>query len=82
MPTVLHLCISFLGILNVLDCLPARGQVIEGAHDAQAEQLTEMWTMAMQLGPEGKEAALQAALTFISRAAPPIATVFTGICLT
>ena len=44
----------------------------------QAEQLTEMWTMAMQLGPEGKEAALQAALTFISRAAPPVATVFTG----
>ena len=47
----------------------------------QAEQLTEMWTMAMQLGPEGKDAALQAALTFISRAAPPVATVFTGIAI-
>ena len=44
----------------------------------QGDQLAGTWTTALQLGPFGRVAALQAALEFIGTSAPPIASVSTG----
>eukprot|EP00891_Asterochloris_glomerata_P008567 jgi/Astpho2/8567/fgenesh1_pg.00125_%23_57_t len=44
----------------------------------KGDQLAGTWTTALQLGPFGRVAALQAALEFIGTSAPPIATVSTG----